>query len=52
MAGPAPRVAFSFEMVMAGAILLTAMAAGGLAVLRRAKSCPPTDKSAEAGTEA
>ena len=44
-------MAFSFEMVMAGAILLSAMAAGGIAVLRRAKGAPPTDKSAGAAAE-
>lgn len=51
MAGAPPRVAFSFEMVMAGAILLSAMAAGGLAVLRRSREAPPTDKSAGAQAE-
>ena len=38
MAGAPRPVAYSFEMVMAGVILLGAMAAGGLAALRRARA--------------
>lgn len=44
-------MAYSFEMVIAGMVLLGAMTAGGVAVLRRSRARheePPTDKSAEA----
>ena len=54
MAGLPGPVAYSFEMVLVGAMLLSAMAAGGVAVLRRSRARhdePPTDKSAEAEPE-